>query len=63
MSKRPKFNEIDPLKVAAPSRNINKWEKEHNIKPAWETPERIKLKSVYSREDLRDMEHLHYAAG
>ena len=63
MSKRPKFNEIDPLKVTAPSRNINKWEKEHNIKPAWETPERIKLKSVYSREDLRDMEHLHYAAG
>jgi methylmalonyl-CoA mutase len=63
MSKRPKFNEIDPLKAAAPSRNINKWEKDHNIKPAWETPERIRLKSVYSREDLRDMEHLHYAAG
>jgi len=63
MSKRPKFNEIDPLKVAAPSRYINKWEKEHNIKPVWETPERIHLKSVYSREDLRDMEHLHYAAG
>ena len=63
MSKRPKFNEIDPLKVAAPSRNMNKWEKEHDIKPSWETPERIRLKSVYSREDLRDMEHLHYAAG
>lgn len=63
MSKRPKFNEIDPLKVAAPSRNMNKWEKEHDIKPSWETPERIHLKSVYSREDLRDMEHLHYAAG
>ena len=63
MSKRPKFNEIDPLKVAAPPRNMNKWEKEHDIKPSWETPERIRLKSVYSREDLRDMEHLHYAAG
>lgn len=63
MSKRPKFNEIDPLKAGAPSRNINKWEKENNIKPVWETPERIRLKSVYSREDLRDMEHLHYAAG
>ena len=63
MSKRPKFNEIDPLKAAAPSRNINKWEKEHNITPSWETPERIRLKSIYSREDLREMEHLHYAAG
>jgi len=63
MSKRPEFNETDPLKVAVPSRNINKWEKEHNIKPVWETPERIRLKSVYSREDLREMEHLNYAAG
>jgi methylmalonyl-CoA mutase len=63
MSKRPKFNEIDPLKAGAPSRNINKWEKENNIKPVWETPERIRLKSVYSREDLKEMEHLHYAAG
>ena len=63
MSKRPKFNEIDPLKVKVPSVNINNWEKEHGIKPAWETPERIRLKSVYSREDLQEMEHLNYAAG
>ncbi len=63
MSKRPKFTDIDPLKVAVPSRNIQKWERENNIKPAWETPERIRLKSVYSHEDLKGMEHLNYAAG
>jgi len=63
MSKRPKFNEIDPLKVTAPSRNTDTWEKENNIRPDWETPERIHLKSVYSREDLKEMEHLQYAAG
>lgn len=29
----------------------------------WKTPELIDVKSVYSREDLEGMEHLHYAAG
>jgi len=63
MSKRPKFNDIDLLKVTAPSRDKQKWEKENGISPQWETPERIHLKSVYSREDLKGMEHLQYAAG
>ena len=63
MSKRPKFNDIDVLKVTVPSRDKQKWEKENGISPQWETPERILLKSVYSREDLKGMEHLHYAAG
>ncbi len=63
MSKRPKFNDIDVLKVTVPSRDKQKWEKENGISPQWETPERIILKSVYSREDLKGMEHLHYAAG
>jgi hypothetical protein len=63
MSKRPKFTQIDPLKVKVPSRNINKWEKENDITPRWETPEKIRIKSVSSAEALRDMEQLHYAAG
>lgn len=63
MSKRPKFTDIDPLKVTVPSRDKQKWEKENGISPKWETPERIHLKSVYSREDLKGMEHLQYAAG
>jgi methylmalonyl-CoA mutase len=63
MSKRPEFTDIDPLKVEVPSRDIHRWEKENNIKPLWETPERIRLKSVYTHEDLKGMEHLNYAAG
>ena len=63
MSKRPKFTDTDPMKVAVPSRNIQNWEREKNVKPLWETPERIRLKSVYSHEDLKGMEHLNYAAG
>ncbi|MRR18577.1 methylmalonyl-CoA mutase [bacterium] len=63
MSRRPKFTQHDPDSVTAPSRNIKKWERENGIIPIWETPERIRLKSVYSREDLHGMEHLGYAAG
>ncbi|MGI6304288.1 MAG: methylmalonyl-CoA mutase [Bacteroidales bacterium] len=63
MSKRPKFNDIDVLKVTVPSRDKHKWEQDNGIRPQWETPERILLKSVYSREDLKGMEHLQYAAG
>ena len=29
----------------------------------WETPEQIKVKPVYTADDLKDMEHLDYAAG
>jgi len=63
MSKRPKFTEHDPYRVSAPSRNIQKWERENGVSPTWETPERIRLKSVYSHDDLHGMEHLNYAAG
>ena len=31
--------------------------------PSWETPENIRVKSVYTAEDLANMEHLQYAAG
>jgi len=63
MSKRPKFAEHDPDRAAAPSRNIHKWERDNGVSPAWETPERIRLKSVYSHDDLQGLEHLNYAAG
>jgi methylmalonyl-CoA mutase len=63
MSKRPKFTEHDPAGVTFLAGNLQKWEKENGITPLWETPERIRLKSVYTCEDLRDMEHLGYAAG
>ncbi len=63
MSKRPEFTQNDPDRVTAPSRNIQKWERDNGIVPLWETPEHIPLKGVYSNDDMRDMEHLGYAAG
>ena len=63
MSKRPEYSQHDLAKVTSPARNIQEWEKEKGIVPAWETPERIPVKSVYTYDDLRGMEHLGYAAG
>jgi methylmalonyl-CoA mutase len=63
MSKRPGYSMHDLEKVSSPSRDIRKWEKENGIIPVWETGERIRVKSVYTSEDMREMEHLGYAAG
>ena len=63
MTKRPKYSQHDLDRVTPPSKNIRKWEMENGIVPDWETPERIHVKSVYTREDLHGMEHLNYAAG
>jgi methylmalonyl-CoA mutase len=63
MSKRPKYSQHDLDRLNAPSGNIQKWEKENGIVASWETPERIMVKGAYTHEDLKDMEHLGYAAG
>jgi hypothetical protein len=57
MSKRPKFTDIDPLKVKAPSRNIDKWEKENGISPVGD-PGEDKPQECLFGEDLKEMEHL-----
>lgn len=61
---RPNFKNID-FKKSSPSGDVNakEWEKKHGIKKDWVTPERIPVKSVYSKDDLEGMEHLNYAAG
>ncbi|HUW93456.1 MAG TPA: methylmalonyl-CoA mutase [Bacteroidales bacterium] len=63
MSKRPKYTQTDLEKIASSTKNIEKWEKENGVIAAWETSERIPVKSVYTQNDLRGMEHLGYAAG
>ncbi len=63
MSRRPEYSQHDLATVTSPAKNIQRWEKENGIFPAWETPERIPVKSVYTHEDLHGMEHLGYAAG
>jgi methylmalonyl-CoA mutase len=55
---RPKFNEIDYTKGAAP-----KCECACKQEELWHTPEKIDVKPLYTAADLEGMEHLNYAAG
>jgi methylmalonyl-CoA mutase len=60
---KPNFNNID-LNLPKPEHvSVKEWEKQHDIKPNWATPEKIDVKNVYSEDDLENMEHLNYAAG
>ena len=63
MNKRPKYTQNDLESISSSSKNIGKWEKENGVVEAWETSERIPVKSVYTHEDLKGLEHLGYAAG
>jgi methylmalonyl-CoA mutase len=60
---RPKFryNDLDTLSIT--NKDFHQWEKENSLKKDLVTPERILIKSVYTKEDLAGMEHLNYAAG
>ena len=42
--------------------NINQSHKTDSVNE-WETPEKIKVKTAYTKDDLANMEHLNYAAG
>ncbi|MFO8235562.1 MAG: methylmalonyl-CoA mutase [Bacteroidales bacterium] len=54
---RPNFNNIN----FTPDNKDGK--KSPEYKSYWETPEKIKIKPVYTKEDLEELEHLDYAAG
>jgi len=55
---RPKFNDIDYTKGAAPKCACADKQEE-----LWHTPEKIDVKPLYTAADLEGMEHLNYAAG
>src|SRR5512133_2654560 len=60
---RPEFKYSDLAGLTIKGKNFREWEKEQALSKDWATPEMIPIRSVYSKEDLRDMEHLNYAAG
>ena len=60
---RPKFTYNDLKTLPFTEKNISEWDMDNNIQKDWITPEKIPIKSVYTKEDLTGMEHLHYAAG
>ena len=59
---KPKFRYTD-LDNLSPAGVEGPGQEENNIKEGWMTPERIPVKSFYSSEDYKGMEHLDYAAG
>jgi methylmalonyl-CoA mutase len=60
---RPKFSYNDLYSLPVTKREYSDWVRENNLIKDWVTPERIPIKSVYTKEDLAGMEHLNYAAG
>jgi methylmalonyl-CoA mutase len=60
---RPKFKYTDLSTLSVQSSDPQAWEKKNNQKKDWLTSEGIPIKSVYTKEDLKGMEHLNYAAG
>jgi methylmalonyl-CoA mutase len=58
---RPKFTYNDLKSIPVIEKDQHDWK--NNIGKDWVTPEMIPIKSVYTKDDLAGMEHLHYAAG
>jgi len=60
---RPQFKTTDFKTASSSSKTAAEFEAENNIKKDWITPEQIPVKSAYTKEDLKGMTHLQYAAG
>ena len=60
---KPDFKNIDIKNAGFAAVNAAEWAKSKGIKADWNTPEQIRVKSVYTKDDLDGMEHLYYAAG
>jgi methylmalonyl-CoA mutase len=60
---RPEFRYSDLISLPVNQKDSNALEKNNALNKEWVTPEMIPVKSVYTKEDLKAMEHMHYAAG
>jgi len=60
---KPNFHSIDIKSKVKESQSVKDWEYNNHIAKDWNTAERIPVKSVYTKDDLAEMEHLDYTAG
>ncbi len=60
---KPNFKNININRAPKSTLDSGEWEKRNGVAADWETPEKINVKSAYTKEDLENMEHLDYAAG
>jgi len=60
---KPNYKNINIKSSPKSTLSTEEWENKNQIKPEWETPEKINIKNTFSNDDLEGMEHLNYAAG
>ncbi len=67
--KNPDFSKID-FKITEPTSNLENWKKEAEKNAGklldeleWKTNEQIRVKNLYTKEDIADCEHLGFTAG
>ncbi|MDR2534360.1 MAG: methylmalonyl-CoA mutase [Tannerellaceae bacterium] len=61
---KPNFNNIDIHNSGFAAANAAQWTAANfSDEASWQTPEHIRVKPVYTKEDLDGMEHLGYASG
>ena len=60
---KPDFREINITNAPKPCCSAAESGKESGIENIWMTPELIPVKSVYTKEDIKGLGHLNYAAG
>jgi methylmalonyl-CoA mutase len=60
---KPDFSKINIKEPSGSNVSGKEWAEKNHISKDWETPEKIPVKPVYTKEDLEKMEHLSYAAG
>ena len=59
---KPNFKNIN-IKAESASVSEQEWVEKQGISKNWVTPEQIPVKPVYTKADLKGLEHLNYAAG
>ena len=60
---KPLYKEIDLSHSQFGRTDASKWGKEHALEANWTTPEQIKVKPVYTADDIEGLEHLDYVSG
>ena len=60
---KPLYKEIDLRQAQFGRSDATKWGQEHALEANWTTPEQIKVKPVYTADDLEGLEHLDYVSG
>jgi methylmalonyl-CoA mutase len=59
---KPDFKSID-IKKSKSQPSVEEWEKKNSIPNKWETPEKITIKSAYTKNDIKDAEHVNFTSG